>query len=114
MTHISITDTEKRAIRDKEFEEYEQKRLRGTGYELMKDRDRGYGWIPNEYGGGAVEIAWHVEEEKIQPTQVTQTDDGQIVEVYRSQLPKDKFVLRIGDEQALLDKEAFQKLFRWV
>lgn len=115
MSHIDISHKDRQAIEKKEFQEYEQRRLRGTGYDMMKFRDVGIGWLHNnKVEGKDVEIKWHVDEEKRVPHTVSETSDGKRIEVFTARIPEDKFLLRIGEEEALVDKVAFQKLFRWV
>lgn len=114
-SYTNISQKDRDAIDKKELEEFEQRRVRGTGYDLMKDRDRGIGWIHDErVEGKSVEIAWPVEDEKRYPYMTTLTPDGKKLEVYSPRIPAGKFMLRIGNEEALIDKEAFQKLFRWA
>lgn len=115
MSYINISEKDRQAIEKKELNEYEQRRLRGSGYDMMKYRDIGIGWIHNDkVEGKPVEISWHVEDEKRVPHQVLTNSDGRRIEVYGPKIPEDKFLLRIGNEEALIDKVAFQKLFRWT
>lgn len=115
MSYVNITEKDKQAIEKKELQEYEQRRLRGTGYDMMKYRDIGIGWLHNDkVQGKPVEIRWHVEDEKRIPVGSFLSSDGQTIHIYSSNIPEDKFVLKIGNEEALIDKQAFQKLFRWV
>lgn len=115
MQYINISDKDRQAIEKKELDEFEQKRLRGTGYDMMVQRDRGWGKIHDErIEGQDVVINWNVEESKRYPYQTTMTDDGKKVEVFPPRIPEGKFLLNIGDRQALIDKNAFEKLLRWV
>lgn len=113
MSYTNISDKDRQAIDKKELDEFEQRRLRGTGYDMMKNRDVGIGWIHNNMiEGKPVEIKWHVEDAKRVPHQRFISSQGDI-EVYGPKIPEDKFLLKIGNEEALIDKMAFQKLFRW-
>lgn len=97
----SITDTERQAIQKKEIKEFEQKELRGTGYRLMHERDRGWGFM-QDITGKEVVVEWHIDEVK--------REDGK---AYRN-VPEGHFVLRAGKEEIILDKEVFHKILRWV
>lgn len=114
MNHHDISDKDRQAIEKKELNEFEQRRLRGTGYDMMVNRDRGWGVIHDELTSNDVVLEWHVEDEKRYPMQVTESSDGNRIEVFPRKIPADCFVLKIGKEEAIIKKEAFQKLFRWV
>lgn len=115
MNHHLITDKDRQAIEKSELDEFERRKLRGTGYDMMTHRDRGWGRLHDERTAGKeVEVFWSVEDGREIPMQVTETDEEKRVEVYPPKIPQDKFLIRIGNEEALIDKEAFQKLFRWV
>lgn len=114
MRQHSITDTERQAIDKKEFADFEQRRLRGTGYSLMADRDRGYGKIDEELTGGKrVEIKWRVEDSKRSPY-IDVVHENKRIQVYSPKIPQGKFLFRINGEEALIDTETFRRLFRWV
>lgn len=115
MKYHSIEEKDRAAIEKTEIDEFEARRLRGTGYDMMKHRDKGWGRIHEEQcGGKTVEIEWHVAEKNRYPYQVSMTQSGDKIEVFPAKIPKDKFILRIGKEEAVINTEAFRKLFRWV
>jgi hypothetical protein len=99
----NLTDLEHEAIAKKDMAEFDQKRLRGTGYDMMRLRDKGWGTMRNRLGG-EVTIEWNIDEAHEEP------EDG----VAYTKIPADMFKLTIGKTEALVDKAAFQKLFRWV
>lgn len=99
----SITDTERQAIEKQEITEYTQKELRGTGYRMMHHRDKGWGAMQS-VNGKEVILEWNIEGGARERAEY---------EAY-THVPEDCFLIRIGKESALIDKEMFRKLHRWV
>lgn len=105
MSYINIQEKDNAAIEKKELAEFERKRLRGTGYDMMKTRDRGWGKLHEDRCGGKdVTIEWHVDYEKSEPMDYET----------KTPIPVGKFLLTVGEERVLIDKQAFEKMFRWV
>lgn len=82
---------------EKELAEYERQQNRDKGHELAKIRDEGYSRV----GTSRVSLVWYVD---------TPLKDGEA----RAFTPPGMFRIRVGNEEALLDKEEFLKVFRWV
>lgn len=101
MSYIDITEKDKQAIEKSEIDEFERKRLRGTGYELMKTRDMAYGLLPS-INGGELHVEWSVDN--------ALREDGKL---YRN-VPSGCIVLRINKEEVIVDADAFRKLLRWA
>jgi hypothetical protein len=106
MRHYDISDKDREAIEKKELEEFDHRRLRGTGYDMMKIRDQGWGKIfPEKASGKEVVLEWHVD---------YAPDEEWPEYAARNSLPRGKFKLKVGSEEAIIDKDAFERLLRWV
>lgn len=90
MRKILKTDQERA-----EIDASERNDRRKTGFDLMKVRDRGWWRMTNGAG-----IIWH-------------TDTNAVEYEARRAIPDGMFLLQIGKEEVMFDKEEFMRWLRW-